>query len=259
MDNQEQDQSTKMQAVASDDLQTLLVYLKTLADQTRLRILGLLAAERRSVDELATLLDLKPSTVSWHLARLKEIGLVEMRAQGNTHIYRMNAKGLGRINKLLAAPEQVVMIGEFEADAWERKVLRDFLEDGRLKEIPAYRKKRQIILRWLATQFDIGRVYAEKEVNEIIQRYHPDAATLRRELVGEKLMARERGMYWRIAPTGETGGTGEAHETREAQAEAEKEIPHEKERAPSTTPRLKPGACVYPARGDAIGRLTAAR
>src|SRR6516162_10065825 len=82
----------------SDDLQTLLVYL-----QTRLRILGLLAAERRSVEELAALLDLKPSTVSWHLARLKEIGLVEMRAQGNTHIYRMNSKGLGRINRLLAA------------------------------------------------------------------------------------------------------------------------------------------------------------
>ena len=143
-------------AAASDDLQTLLVYLKTLADQTRLRILGLLAAEKRSVEELATLLDLKPSTVSWHLARLKEIGLVEMRAQGNTHVYRMNGKGLGRINRLLAAPERAVMIGDVEADAWERKVLRDFLAEGRLKEIPAYPKKRQIILRWLVTQFEPG-------------------------------------------------------------------------------------------------------
>ena len=184
----------------ADDLQTLLVYLKTLADQTRLRILGLLAAEKRSVEELAALLDLKPSTVSWHLARLKEIGLVEMRAQGNTHIYRMNGKGLGRINKLLAAPERVVMLGDVEADAWERKVLRDFLEEGRLKDIPVYRKKRQIILRWLATQFEVGRVYPEKEVNEIIQRHHPDSATLRRELIGEKLMAREHGVYWRIEP-----------------------------------------------------------
>lgn len=183
-----------------DDLQTLLVYLKTLADQTRLRILGLLANERRSVDELATLLGLKPSTVSWHLARLKEIGLVEMRAQGNTHIYRMNSKGLGRINKLLAAPERVVVIGDADAGAWERKVLRDFVEDGRLSGIPAYRKKRQIILRWLATQFEVGRSYPEKEVNEIIQRHHPDAATLRRELIGEKLMARENGLYWRISP-----------------------------------------------------------
>ena len=185
---------------AADDSQTLLVYLKTLADQTRLRILGLLAAEKRSVEELAALLNLKPSTVSWHLARLKEIGLVEMRAQGNTHIYRMNGKGLGRINKLLAAPERAIMIGDVEADAWERKVLRDFLEDGRLREIPAYRKKRRIILRWLATRFEVGRAYPESEVNEIIQRYHPDTATLRRELVGEKLMAREHGSYWRILP-----------------------------------------------------------
>jgi predicted transcriptional regulator len=188
------------EAAPSDDLRTLLLYLKTLADQTRLRILGLLAAERRSVEELATLLDLKPSTVSWHLARLKEIGLVEMRAQGNTHVYRMNGKGLGRINKLLAAPERVVMIGDVEADAWERKVLRDFLADGRLKDIPAYRKKRQIILRWLVTQFEVGRIYPENEVNEIIQRHHPDSAQLRRELIGEKLMAREHGMYWRIPP-----------------------------------------------------------
>jgi hypothetical protein len=192
----------------ADDLQTLLVYLKTLADQTRLRILGLLAAEKRSVEELAALLDLKPSTVSWHLARLKEIGLVEMRAQGNTHIYRMNGKGLGRINKLLAAPERAITIDDIEADAWERKVLRDFLDDGRLREIPAYRKKRRLILRWLATQFEIGRVYPESEVNEIIQRYHTDSATLRRELVGERLMAREHGRYWRIPPAaGETKET----------------------------------------------------
>jgi hypothetical protein len=198
MNTVEHDDAKKATTAAPDDLQTLLVYLKTLADQTRLRILGLLAAEKRSVEELATLLDLKPSTVSWHLARLREIGLVEMRAQGNTHVYRMNGKGLGRINKLLAAPERAVMIGDVEADAWERKVLRDFLAEGRLKEIPAYHKKRQIILRWLVTQFEAGRSYSEKEVNEVIQRHHPDHATLRRELIGEKLMAREHGMYWRI-------------------------------------------------------------
>ena len=186
------------EAPASDELRALLVFLKTLADQTRLRILGLLAAEKRSVEELAALLNLKPSTVSWHLARLKEIGLVEMRAHGNTHVYRMNSKGLGRINKLLAAPERAVMIGDVEADAWERKVLRDFIEEGRLSGIPTYSKKRQIILRWLATQFETGRDYSEKEVNEIIQRHHPDSATLRRELIGEKLMAREHGIYWRI-------------------------------------------------------------
>jgi hypothetical protein len=186
-----------------DELQTLLVYLKTLADGTRLRILGLVANQKRSVEELAALLDLRPSTVSWHLARLKEIGLVEMRAEGTTHLYRMNGKGLGHIHRLLGAPERMALVGDVEEDAYERKVVGDFLEAGLLKEIPAYRKKRQIILRWLVRQFEYGRRYPEAEVNEIIKRYHPDTATLRRELVGEKLMARERGFYWRIQPDAE--------------------------------------------------------
>ena len=186
-----------------EELQTLLVYLKTLADEKRLRILGLVANQSRSVEELAALLDLTPPTVSWHLARLKELGLVQMRAEGTSHLYRMNGKGLGRIHKLLGAPERMALVGDVEESAWERKVLGDFLAAGRLKEIPAYRKKRQIILRWLVRQFEEGRTYPEAELNEIIKRYHPDTATLRRELVGEKLMAREHGVYWRIQPDAE--------------------------------------------------------
>ncbi len=182
------------------EMQQMLQYLKTLADQTRLRILGLLATQRRSVEELAALLNLQPSTVSWHLSRLKEIDLVDMKAEGNTHIYRMNGKGLGRINSLLTRPERAVILEEVEMDAWERKVLSDFLQEGRLKDIPAYRRKRQIILRWLIEQFAYGRTYTEKEVNQILTGYHPDSATLRREFIAGKYMARERGIYWRLEP-----------------------------------------------------------
>ncbi len=183
------------------EMQQLLLYLKTLADQTRLRLLGLLATEKRSVEELATILGLKPSTVSWHLGRLKEIGLVEMKSDGNTHVYRMNGRGLGRINSLLARPEKAAILDEIEMDAWERKVLSDFLQDGKLRDIPAYRRKRQIILRWLLEQFEYGRTYTEKDVNQILARYHDDTATLRRELIAEKHMARERGIYWRLEPS----------------------------------------------------------
>ena len=77
-------------------------------------------------------------------------------------------------------------------------MLRDFFEGTRLKEIPASRKKRSVILRWLATQFEHGILYKEAQVNEIIERHHPDTAWLRRELIAEKLMQRENGMYWRI-------------------------------------------------------------
>jgi hypothetical protein len=35
-------------------------------------------------------------------------------------------------------------------------------------------------------------------VNETIQRHHEDASSIRRELIGEGLMQRENGLYWRV-------------------------------------------------------------
>ncbi len=188
-----------------EQLEQVLLFLKTLADQTRLRILGLLAHEERSVEEVAGLLDLRPPTVSWHLSKLKDIDLVTMRVDGNTHLYRLNGKGLGRINKLLATPESIATLTnvaeDFARNAWEQKVLRDFFENGRLKQIPSYRKARSVILRWLAEQFELGHTYSERELNETIMRYHPDYATLRREMIGAKLIQREQvngqNHYWR--------------------------------------------------------------
>ena len=47
----------------------LVSFYKVLADANRLKIVGLLARQAYSVEELAALLKLKPSTVSHHLAR----------------------------------------------------------------------------------------------------------------------------------------------------------------------------------------------
>ncbi len=183
-----------------DEFQTLLKFFKALADQTRLKLLGILANREYSVEELAALLQLKAPTVSHHLAKLKELDLVGMRAEGNTHIYWLNAEALRNSSKgLLSSEKMASLVDDVEGDAWERKVLKDFFEGTRLKEIPASRKKRSVILRWLATQFEPGIPYKESEVNEIIERHHPDTAWLRRELIAEKLMQREGGVYWRLA------------------------------------------------------------
>jgi hypothetical protein len=55
-----------------------------------------------------------------------------------------------------------------------------------------------VVLNWLAAQFESGTRYSEAQVNAVIKRYHPDTATLRRELIGNKLMQRENGIYWRV-------------------------------------------------------------
>jgi len=182
-----------------EDFQALLQFFKVLADENRLKLLGLLANREQSVEELAALLQLRAPTVSHHLAKLRELDLVGMRPEGNTHIYWLNSEALRNTSKgLLSSEKMASLVDDVEGDAWERKVLRDFFEGTRLKEIPASRKKRSVILRWLATQFEYGILYKEVQVNEIIERHHPDTAWLRRELIAEKLMQRENGMYWRI-------------------------------------------------------------
>jgi hypothetical protein len=82
-------------------------------------------------------------------------------------------------------------------------VLRGFVDaDGRLHTIPASRRKRGVVLRWLMTGFEPDRRYPEAEVNAIIQARHWDSATLRRELIGHRMLARENGIYWRLPEAG---------------------------------------------------------
>ena len=70
--------------------ETLLAFFKALADESRLRIVGLLAEREHSVQELARALDLKEPTVSHHLPILKATGLVTARAEGTTRWHALD-------------------------------------------------------------------------------------------------------------------------------------------------------------------------
>jgi excisionase family DNA binding protein len=70
-----------------------------------------------------------------------------------------------------------------------------FTVDGRLKSIPAQRKKRVAVLEVILQEFKQNRVYAESDVNEIIQRFHSDFCTIRREFIMEQMMVRKDGKY----------------------------------------------------------------
>lgn len=184
--------------MANLELPKILSFFKALSDESRLKIVGALAANERSVEELATLLELRAPTVSHHLSKLRDVGLVHMRSEGTTHIYQLKMSELRTLAKQVLALDTIEQFSEdVVSDAWERKILGDFFEGERLKEIPASRKKREVILRWLVERFQSGVQYPEKEVNSIIGKHHPDFATLRRELIGARLLAREAGVYWR--------------------------------------------------------------
>jgi len=180
----------------------LVDFFKALADPSRLKIVGLLARKPCTVEELAAMLDLRASTISHHLSFLKHIGLVSARAEGYYSVYQLEEKALREKSKRLLSIEELgAGIQDLDLDAYDRKVITDFSKkDGSLKEIPSQRKKLEIILRHIVKIFETGTRYSEKEVNQLLQRFHEDSATLRRELVGYKLMGREGGggEYWRV-------------------------------------------------------------
>jgi len=188
--------------MSETQFEALLAFFKAMSNESRLRIVGLLAGRERSVQELAELLGLKEPTVSHHLAALKALGVVSVRAEGVVRWHALDAEALARMNRALLEPAGMAAITP-KAESWEAKVLSGFVDEaGKLKVMPASRRKRAVVLAWLARRFEEERRYLEAEVNEIIQAVHWDSATLRRELIGHRMLAREGGIYWRLPEDG---------------------------------------------------------
>ena len=102
--------------------------------------------------------------------------------------------------------------------SYEEVIERNFFEGGRLKQIPARRSKRNVVLNVIARSFSPGCTYAESEVNDILTGFHPDFCTLRRELVMARLLKREAGRYWRTSGDGKEVGESEAKDSDSEQS-----------------------------------------
>ena len=73
----------------------LLTFFKALSDANRLKIVGLLSQQELSVEQIAEMLGVSPSTISHHLAKLTRVGLVSARAESYYNIYRLGTKNAG--------------------------------------------------------------------------------------------------------------------------------------------------------------------
>jgi biotin operon repressor len=191
----------KRKDAAQVQLDILLPFFKALADANRLKIIGLLArGEPLSGEQLAEMLELSPSTVSHHLTQLARVGLVSARAESYYNIYRLETEALEQVARRLLQRETLAVVADsVDVDAYDRKVLANFIDaKGRVHTFPAQRKKLEVILRYVLGDFQPGVRYSEKQVNEILGRYHADTATLRRELIEIGWLKREGdgSVYW---------------------------------------------------------------
>jgi ubiquinone/menaquinone biosynthesis C-methylase UbiE/DNA-binding transcriptional ArsR family regulator len=92
---------------------SIVKILRVVADPNRLRILLLLEGEELSVAELQEILAMGQSTISTHLAQLKQAGLVEDRRTGKYSLYRLvsqngAAAGIEVLMRLLAQAREEI-------------------------------------------------------------------------------------------------------------------------------------------------------
>ncbi len=178
-----------------------LALFKCLADRSRLQILKSLAQEDMYVERLAERLGLTPPTISFHLKKLADAGAV---TSYKTQYYTMYALEksvfMTTILELIQEKSDEAELQRQRDEAYRQKVIDTFFEYGKLKSIPTQKKKERIVLEELVKAFECGRTYTEREVNIILADFHDDFCTLRRDMIGEKLMGREHQNYWRITP-----------------------------------------------------------
>lgn len=169
-------------------LHRMATVFKALADPNRLRILGQLAARSCTGQDLAELLAVTPPTISHHMRRLVDAELVTVTPDAQSRIYALNLDAMRHLAREQRPQEGVA---EEEIDS----IGRAFFDGPRLKQIPASRKKRVLVLRRLLERFSPAASYTEREVNDLLRLAHDDVATLRRELVDYGFMTRDKGIY----------------------------------------------------------------
>ena len=176
-----------------------LKLFKGLADRSRLQILKSLLEEDMYVERLAQRLELTPATVSFHLKKLMEAGAVSSRREQYYTMYSINKEVFQcRILDILGEKSSDAQRQQEREARYRQRVLDSFFEYGRLKSIPAQRKKERICLEEIAKELELGRPYPERGLNQVLLRFHQDYCTLRRDMISEGILRREEGLYTRF-------------------------------------------------------------
>jgi len=171
----------------------LLSFMKSLADADRMKIAGLVGLEALTANQVAERLDMKPSEAAHHL----EILVANRLAHKEGSAYILDSQVFEKLTHQVLAQSHPPA-PQYEGDEFMVKTLRSYINhDGTLKSIPTQHKKLMVILDYLARNFTPGVNYPESQVNQILQRYHEDYASLRRYMVDNGLMQRQKGIYWR--------------------------------------------------------------
>lgn len=180
-------------------LDKVVAFYKTMGDPTRIRIVSILAKGPLHGQAIAGKLGLSAPTITHHLKKLRDIHVVYDRRVKNTIYFYLNESLINQQAKVFT--ELLEKKGEeleemVESSIERQKIIENFFtKDGKLKNIPAQRKKKLIVFEHMIRGLKIGEKYEEKQLNEFIKQFHDDYATIRREFIINHYMFRENGIY----------------------------------------------------------------
>ncbi len=170
--------------------------MKSLADTSRLRVLKALMEKPQYVEELAHRLNLAVSTVSFHLKKLESAGLIYKTKEQYYIIYQIKEDIINMpLKELMLFDDIDKYIQEERIEKYKQKVLKAFFKKNLLIKLPVQRKKKMIVLDEFVKKFKHGREYTEKEIDDIIKQSYDDYCTIRRLMIEEKIMKREKQIY----------------------------------------------------------------
>lgn len=157
-----------------------IAVFKALADESRLKIISILLEKDSYTEYLASRLNLTPPTITYHMDKLEKAGIVFSTRIQHYIIYSINRDMMEqRIGDFIKA-----VIQYDDSKSYEEKVIDNFFEYGRLKNLPTQIKKREIVVGYIASKFEMNRIYTEKELKSIILDLYDDYCTVKRDLIG---------------------------------------------------------------------------
>lgn len=161
---------------------------KALGDSSRLKIVGMLTRGESYVELIASRLGLTSATVSHHLKKLEEAGLVECH---RTQFYMIYSLVPGALSATLAELVADAAPPVDDDAAYRDGVINTFMPFGKLTHLPSQNKKREVVLRRIISELEDKDAYTELEINEHIKKYYDDYCLIRREMISFGLLARE--------------------------------------------------------------------
>jgi hypothetical protein len=171
--------------------------MKSLSDTSRLRVLNSLIGKPQYVEELAKRMDLAESTISFHLKKLENAKLVYKVKEQYYIIYHVCDNIFNKsLRELINFDNPEKYLQDERIIKYRQKVLKTFFKRDKLEKLPVQWKKKMIVLDEFVKKFKPGKKYREEEVNQIIMQTYIDYCTIRRLMIDEGIMKREKQTYW---------------------------------------------------------------